>query len=111
MSFGDGMLRSWSTSDFRCPSNLALDSSDRDPQPILAIVPEILFMTMYVVPLCLNAQYTFGTGTEVFRDTKCMVLASASVVKREALMHIFGMKTIGPAEEAESQKTPRRMIV
>lgn len=68
-------------------------------------------MTIYVVSLYLKAQYTFGTGTEVFRDTNCIVLASASVVDRDALIHIFDTKTIDPAAKPRRRKKPRRMIL
>ena len=68
-------------------------------------------MTMYVVPLCLKVQYTFGTGTEVFRATNFIVLASANVVDCDALIHIFDIKSIGPDQESECQKKPHRIIL
>lgn len=68
-------------------------------------------MPMYVMPLCLKAQYTFGTGTEVFRATNFIVLASASVVDCDALIHTFDIKTIGPDQESECQKKPHRIIL
>lgn len=66
---------------------------------------------MYVVPLCLKAQYTFGTGTDVFREINCIVLASASVVDRDALIHIFDIKMIDPDREPERREKAHRIIL
>jgi hypothetical protein len=112
MFCGGGMLRSWSTIDFSCSKIFALDSGDRRPQPSFAVEPAILSITIYVVPLYLKAQNTFGTGTEVLRDTNCIVLASASLVDRDALMHILDdTKTIDPDPETERLKRPSRIIL
>lgn len=53
---------------------------------MFAIEPAIPFMTIYVMPLFVRAQYTFGTGIEVLRATNCIVLASVTVVTRDALI-------------------------